>query len=208
MNMIQRVLLIPAITPLIAVLCVSILNHSKTSQIRILTWKSPSISIGMLMTLSSSSGFIIASSAGLISTARRQSLSGKVYLETDEYEDSNPIDQHNNSSYNENYEDNFYTSDISPERSLKDPAPTISVPFRVIKSRTINRSIDDYDDQSYSELDDQYSYPDEHSSEKEDKYPYGDYLNDKRQPEYDNNNSDIQEHQSEDDWTSNYVDDW
>ena len=66
MKQINKLLVIPFITPLIAILFIATLNFNKTTKIRILTWKSSEISLGLLMVLGSSAGAISAIASTII----------------------------------------------------------------------------------------------------------------------------------------------
>jgi len=140
---IRSLILIPAIGPFIGLLFVSSLNLSKPLQLTILTWRTPSLPIGIWMVISSSSAALITGTFAASLNSENYSLRRKFVRNlhnqdndlTEEYIEDQLID--------ENYIKDYPEETPTPERSLQDPFPTISVPYRVIK-RTTNS--DQYED--------------------------------------------------------------
>ena len=165
---IQRIFLIPLVIPIIAILVISGLNNNKVSKLKVLTWESPSISLSLWISLSYTAGAILSSSSSLLLTYRNQSFNRKVKV------NSYPNPNSENSGL---YEEEFI--DIPPERPPNDPAPTVSVPFRIIRksnrdlsSNSNNQKINSInkDNQNYSnetELED-YSFSNYNSEDWDD----------------------------------------
>ncbi|CAK6695107.1 hypothetical protein I1E95_01895 [Synechococcus sp. CBW1107] len=135
--MLQRLLLLPLLAPLLAVLLVAALNPTPASRLRLLIWTSPALPIGVWMALAASGG--AALSAGLTALAlqqpgdlplRRRSVQatgGGDRREPEPWDDrpergDGPAQQQPTSWY------------AGPERSPQDPPPTLSVPFRILRT--------------------------------------------------------------------------
>ncbi len=134
--MLQRLLLLPLLAPLLAMLLVAALNPTPASRLRLLIWTSPTLPIGVWMALAASGG--AALSAGLTALAlqqpgdqplRRRSVqaTGGDRREPEPWDDrpeprSRPARQQPTSWY------------AGPERSPQEPPPTLSVPFRILRT--------------------------------------------------------------------------
>ena len=98
------------------------IDNNQKSSFRYFIWNYQSISIGKLICFSFASGFFMSSVLNkLLNNARKESIN-------DVEEDSYDVD---NSIKNEEYSD---SSEMPPERDLRDVQPTISVNYRVIKN--------------------------------------------------------------------------
>ena len=100
-----------------------LVNNKQKTSFRYLIWNNEDVSIGTLIFISFASGLMV--SAILNKTIVKND---KIYAEREENDKTNfdndyPIDNYKN---DESYE-------IPPERDLRDPQPTISVNYRVIK---------------------------------------------------------------------------
>ena len=109
------------------------LNNQQKTTFRYFIWNINDISIGKLIGFSFVSGLIVSSL--LNKTLIINSYKGSKNLDgviENEYEDEDDLT---------NIEENYDSYDIPPERDVRDPQPTISVKYRVIKnndSRKIN----------------------------------------------------------------------
>ncbi len=124
-------------SPLLASLYIAAINLNKPSKIRILTWQSSEQNIGTYIAIASLLGFSISSLNSLIFYYNPSNYSRKttskidkdIYLENDSSNtnNSNSILEEIQVYNNEINEDEYLTRDI------REPSPTISVPFRIIK---------------------------------------------------------------------------
>ena len=136
MTLNKKILLIPSITPLLLVLIVSGLNLNKQVNIKLLTWRSPSLSLGVCMTLGGCTGALIAASAGMTMSSDQRSLRRKVnYMPNQSNDNQSSSETAYRGEYSSSYSNDIQIHDPLPERDLRDPYPTISVPFRVINNR-------------------------------------------------------------------------
>ena len=128
MPVLQRLLLVPLLSPLLAVLLVAAVNPRPGVSVRLLTWSSPSWPLGGW--LAAAAGLGAAMSAGGTALAlqgqgaavapRRQ-----VRRRSDEQDDGweEPSREATQRPF----------AWAGPARSAGEPAPTVSVPFRVIR---------------------------------------------------------------------------
>ena len=128
--MLQRLLLLPLLSPLLAVLLLSAFNPRPAVALRLLTWTSPRWPIGAWIAAAASAG------AGLSGLAAALALQGQAVAEgprrqvrrrtaeTATWDDADqPTEPAQPSS----------AAWAGPSRSAAEPAPTVSVPFRVIR---------------------------------------------------------------------------
>ncbi|WP_094556530.1 hypothetical protein [Synechococcus sp. 1G10] len=135
--MLQRLLFLPLLAPLLAVLLVAALNPTPASRLRLLIWTSPALPIGIWMALAASGGAAI--SAVLTALALQQpadqllrrrsveSFGGDDRREPEPWEGmperrARPARQE------------APAWNAGPERAPQDPPPTVSVPFRVLRT--------------------------------------------------------------------------
>ena len=129
MTPLQRLLLIPCLSPLLLTLLVGGLNLGKSGNLRILTWELPALPIGVWMTVAATTGAVLGSGGALsaVTSSKRRPLQREVrrpYVGTAQ---TAPQDEERQASGG--------TSTILwPERDVRDPSPTVSVPFRVIRT--------------------------------------------------------------------------
>ena len=127
MALLQRLLLLPLLAPLLLVLLVGALNPRPNLSLRLLIWSSPALPIGAWLALAAGGG------AGLSAAAAALALqTGPVSLHRQvRREPRDPMDS---------WEEPPKASATSqprqaagPQRPPGDPAPTVAVPFRVIR---------------------------------------------------------------------------
>ena len=111
-------------------------NKTEKSSLKIFIWNSQEIRLGELISASFLSGFFVSLVINNFIISKYENNSKKREFE-------NPVE---NESYNDNKND-ISTSEIPPERDIRDPQPTISVNYRVVKNMN-----DDYSkkDRNYS----------------------------------------------------------
>ena len=121
-----------------------LVNNRQTTSFRYFIWNIQDVSIGRLIFISYFSGLFISSL--LNNTLSNNVRSKPIFLDDARTTDDN--------YYSVKGEENDEHLDISPERDLRDPQPTISVNYRVIKNngenefKDRNQTIDNsqYDD--------------------------------------------------------------
>ena len=129
MTPLQRLLLIPCLSPLLLTLLVGGLNLGKSGNLRILTWELPALPIGVWMTVAATTGAVLGSGGALsaVTSSKRRPLQREVrrpYVGTAQ---TAPQDEERQAS-------SGTTTILWPERDVRDPSPTVSVPFRVIRT--------------------------------------------------------------------------
>ena len=129
MTPLQRLLLIPCLSPLLLTLLVGGLNLGKSGSLRILTWELPALPIGVWMTVAATTGAVLSSGGALtaVSGSTRRPLQREVRRPYRGTAQTTP--------HEEEYQTFSKKAPMSwPERDVRDPAPTVSVPFRVIRT--------------------------------------------------------------------------
>ena len=127
MTRLQRLLLIPCLSPLLLSILIGCLNLGKGGSLRILTWELPKLPIGVWIALAATSGAVIGSGGVLAAGSSTQ--------ETLQREVRQPYTWQEDTS--EQVTQRAATAAATmpwPERDVRDPAPTVSVPFRVIRT--------------------------------------------------------------------------
>ena len=103
-------------------------NRQKTS-FRYFIWKIQEVSIGRLIFISFFSGLFVSS---LLNKTLSNNIRTKTIFESDD-------ERIDDNDYSVKREDNDELSDVAPERDLREPQPTISVNYRVIKNNGENK---------------------------------------------------------------------
>ena len=128
MNILKKLMLLTCISPIILVILISSLNINKTVRLKFLTWTTPSLSIGLIMTISSLTSGLLSASSIIIINNEKLAYKRQVHIDP-------------NDPYNKDYnrsEDEIFNSnnlyDIAdsefnyiPERAIRDPSPTVAV---------------------------------------------------------------------------------
>ena len=126
MTPLQRLLLIPCLSPLLLTLLVAGLNLGKGGSLRILTWQLPTLPIGAWMAIAAATGAALGSGGALAASPQQPALQREVRRPFEwPPERSEPPEPPNAPP--------DAASVTWPERDVRDPAPTVSVPFRVIR---------------------------------------------------------------------------
>ncbi len=130
--MLHRLLLLPLLSPLLAVVLVAAINPKPWVKLRLLTWTSPSWPLGAWMAsaaglgaaMSAAGAALALQDAGAELTPRRQ---------VRRRADDEPEESGARSEPGEPWMPQPAPGWAGPSRSATDPAPTVSVPFRVIR---------------------------------------------------------------------------
>ena len=125
-----------------------LINNRQKTSFRYFIWNIQEVTIGRLIFISFISGLFMSS---ILNTTLSNNIRTKTIFESDDKR----IDDND---YSVKREDNDELFDVAPERDLREPQPTISVNYRVIKNngenelkdsnQTINKS--QYDDDWYN----------------------------------------------------------
>ena len=134
MTPLQRLLLIPCLSPLLLTLLVGGLNLGKAGSLRILTWELPKLPIGVWMAVAATSGAVLGSGGVLAAGSSTQQTLQREVRRTYTWQDdaSEPEAQRAATTA---------ATMPWPERDVRDPAPTVSVPFRVIRTGRSSKDI-------------------------------------------------------------------
>ncbi|MFM8524836.1 MAG: hypothetical protein ACKOCM_04360 [Cyanobacteriota bacterium] len=142
--MVRRFLVYPLLTPWVLVLLVAALNPRPQLSLRLLVWTTPALPIGAWLAMVSSGGAVLGFSASALALqGRRQSSGG--FFAGDRFrpgrrgrratDDFNPgVDQGVTDDRSASV--SAATAAAGPRRAPGEPAPTVSVPFRVIRRPT------------------------------------------------------------------------
>ncbi|MBD2550139.1 hypothetical protein H6G65_11210 [Microcystis elabens FACHB-917] len=136
--MLHRLLLLPLLSPLLVILLVAALNPSPSLALRLLTWQTPSLPIGLWMAVAAGGG--AALSAGATAIALRQGgrpAQRRTVRRPDRREDDTWTAPWGARS--EGHPSAWAPSPAAPpapaagpSRAPGEPAPTVSVPYRVL----------------------------------------------------------------------------
>ena len=113
---------------IITILIILIINNRTKTSFRYFIWNIEKVSIGRLISISFISGFLMSSI--LNKTLDNNS---KKYSKNDEDDKTN-----NDNNYSINSDENNESFEMPPARDLRDPQPTISVNYRIIKDNGEN----------------------------------------------------------------------
>ncbi|MCB4406711.1 hypothetical protein [Synechococcus sp. MU1642] len=125
MSVFQRLLLIPCLAPLLALLVLSATNVGDNTRIRLLVWTTPPLPVGAWTAMAGVCGAAGTAIAAFLVSPLERPLSRQrrspVQPELDER------------GYAANAPTPRSSADPSPKRDVREPAPTVSVAYRVIQ---------------------------------------------------------------------------
>ena len=121
---IKKKTLIFSILLVISIQILLVLNNRQKTTFRYFIWNIQEVSIGKLICISFVTGLFISS---LLNKSLNININHKEIIE----EEVNTI---NENEFLDDIENNNESYEITPERDLRDPQPTISVNYRVIKN--------------------------------------------------------------------------
>ena len=125
MSMFQRLLLIPCLAPLLAVLALSATNAGDKTRIRLLVWTTPPLPVGAWTALAGVGGAAGAAVAAFLVLPAERPLSRKRHSAVQPEFDER--------GYGPNESTTRPNAKPGPERDVREPAPTVSVAYRVIQ---------------------------------------------------------------------------
>ena len=118
MSLFQKLLLIPCLAPLLGLLIASGLNTGSSSQLQLLVWRTPSLPIGAWTALAGLTGAGLSAASALLLLPSAPPLRRRSHQPMDA-----PVEQ----------EWPQQAPAPMPERDVRDPAPTVAVPYRVVQ---------------------------------------------------------------------------
>ena len=122
----QRLLLIPCLSPVVLMLLIASLNLGQASSLRVLTWRLPTLPIGAWIAVATVLGSGVSAVAGLAmvtsNPVRRREV--RRPAKGPDFQEPLPREQQHQARPAQ--------PTPWPERDVRDPAPTVSVPFRVV----------------------------------------------------------------------------
>ena len=124
-----------------------LLNNRQKTSFRYFIWNIQDVTIGRLIFISFFSGLFMSS---LLNKTLSNNIRTKTIFESDDKR----IDDND---YSVKREDNDELFDVAPERDLREPQPTISVNYRVIKNNGENESKDSNQKINNSQYDDDWN---------------------------------------------------
>ena len=128
MSTFQRLLLIPCLAPLLALLALSATNVGDKTRLRLLVWTTPAMPLGAWTALAAGGGAAGAALTAFLLLPPQRPLSRKRHspVHPDVHETESPVNDSARRS----------TATPGPERDVREPAPTVSVAYRVIQRPT------------------------------------------------------------------------
>ena len=144
---IKKTSLIITIFLIVSIQILLLINNRQNTYLKYFIWNIQDVSIGRLIFVSFFSGIFMSS---LLNKTLSNNIRTKTIFEgNDKTTDDN--------DYSVNREDNDEKYDISPERDLREPQPTISVNYRIIKNNDENELKDRNQKINNSQYDDDWN---------------------------------------------------
>jgi hypothetical protein len=126
MTSFQRLLLIPCLSPVVLMLLIASLNLGQASSLRVLTWRLPTLPIGAWIAVATVLGSGVSATTGLAMVTSRPVLRREVRRPATGPDVQEPL------PHEQQQQARPAQPTPWPERDVRDPAPTVSVPFRVV----------------------------------------------------------------------------
>lgn len=134
----QRLLLLPLLSPLLVVLLVAAINPKPWVKVRLLTWSSASLPVGGWMAAAATIGAVLSGAGTALALQEqgsgllpRRQVRRSPGSEPPMGSDGSTAAPHQNEGWGE--EQARPSAWAGPARRAGEPAPTVSVPFRVIR---------------------------------------------------------------------------
>ena len=142
MNRLQRLLLIPCLAPLLAVLLLSALQERRPQRLNLLLWTSPALPIGVWTAIASLTGTGLSVGGALLLRS-----SGPTLRRTQRFHPGSVRPGMNANDVRDTpAEGATWTPEPRqpmPERDIRDPAPTVAVAYRVVQRPAAAQSSSD-----------------------------------------------------------------
>lgn len=148
MLLLQRLLLLPLLAPLLVVVLVGAINPRPLVALRLLTWTSPTLSIGLWLSIAAGGGTAVSAAATGLAlrlgpgararpTGRPTNQAGgpaeEIWPDRETQAKSPATDPVKGQSNQRSNGPARYPFQAGPSRAPGEPAPTVAVPFRVIR---------------------------------------------------------------------------
>lgn len=147
--MLRRLLSLPLLLPLLAVLLIAALNPRPQLSLRLLTWRSPSLPLGAWIALAAAGGATLSTAASAVALAGpvrplRRRLRREPGADTAAWDEGERVGAHRSEEAAAGWRQTARSGraaggpaagwqDGGPSRAPGEPAPTVEVPFRVIR---------------------------------------------------------------------------
>ena len=138
MTRLQKLLLLPCLSPLAVALVVAGLNLRQPTALRLLTWRSGNLPMGAWIALAAAGSALFTAGASLTAGATATPLRRQVHRPIGWEREAEPTWRPGSDDWPRDADPSEATpstnpSMVWPERDVRDPAPTVSVPFKVVK---------------------------------------------------------------------------
>ena len=139
MTLLQRILLIPSLVPLVAVLVLSALHRGAPTRLHLLGWSSPQAPLGLWTALAATGAAALSASSALFTVPRNQPLRRRLHRPYEarsapEWQVDGARAPHERSPV-----------PSPPQRDLRDPAPTVAVAYRIIKRGVPHQNVNHFE---------------------------------------------------------------
>tara|TARA_Y100001968_G_C19156544_1_gene618741 strand:+ start:177 stop:746 length:570 start_codon:yes stop_codon:yes gene_type:complete len=159
MKLFNKFLLSLSLLPLILILLISSINLNKKSSLKIFLWNTPQINLGAYLTFGVGLGFFTSFILLQSATMNQPKLRTKRIINTVSNYQNNKDDQTTDQTTDETIKEQYVnynevnTTQSYIERDPREPSPTISIPYRILKKK--NRKPDYIAQQESYELEEQ-----------------------------------------------------
>ena len=143
----KKKVLIVIIFLIVSIQILLLVNNKQKTSFRYFIWNIQDVTIGRLIFISFFSGLIMSS---ILNKTLSDNIRTKAIFESDDTR----IDDNDHSVKKEDYNEQ---ADLAPERDLREPQPTISVNYRVIKNNGENELKDSNQSINNSQYDDDWN---------------------------------------------------
>ncbi len=138
MTPLQKLLLLPCLSPLAAALVVAGFNLRQPTALRLLTWSSGSLPIGAWIAIAAAGSALFTAGAALTAGTTVAPLRRQVHRPIGWDGDAEPFwrsgaEERAGGTNRSQAAPASSPTMVWPERDVRDPAPTVSVPFKVVK---------------------------------------------------------------------------
>ncbi len=127
MTTFQRLLLIPCLSPVVLMLLIATLNLGQATSLRVLTWRLPALPIGAWIAVATVLGSGVSAVGGMAMVTSKPVLRREVRRPATGFDSQEPLPREQARQPRPAQQPSPW-----PERDVRDPAPTVSVPFRVV----------------------------------------------------------------------------
>ena len=139
MTLLQRILLIPSLVPLVAVLVLSALHRGAPTRLHLLGWSSPQAPLGLWTALAATGAAALSASSALLIVPRNQPLRRRLHRP---YEASSAPEWQEDRA---RAPQDRSPVPSPPQRDLRDPAPTVAVAYRIIKRGVPHQNVNHFE---------------------------------------------------------------